>query len=162
LTFLLPDYQIHLGSTLDRSLLVKFMCWTYTELFPTQDFSHLTRTVEQYFSSDTPLWWVTLAEPQLAQQTNLSTTNVAILWVGYAIDQVTGIRHPHVFLLYVKPEHRRRGIATALMRYLENWARERGQHQLGLHVFGANATALNLYEHLGYQTQSLWMIKRLE
>ena len=55
---LLPDYTIRSGSTLDRALLVKFMQRTYQDMFPKQDFSHLSQTVEQYLSPDTPVWWV--------------------------------------------------------------------------------------------------------
>ncbi|WP_066377008.1 GNAT family N-acetyltransferase [Anabaena sp. CA = ATCC 33047] len=142
---------------------------TYQDLFPTQDFAHLARTVEQYFSKDTPLWWVEFlgegVEEQGSQeeQTKSSPSSpIACVWVGNAIDQVSGNRHPHIFLLYVVPEHRRRGIGTALMRYVENWAIQRGDRQIGLQVFQSNQAALNLYNHLGYQTQSLWMLKKLD
>ncbi len=148
---LLPEYSIRAGSGLDRALLVKFMQRTYQELFQAQDFSHLARTVEQYFSRETPLWWVEFSSP----------SPVACLWVGNAVDQVRGDRGAHIFLLYVVPEHRRRGIGTALMRYVEDWARTRGDRQIGLQVFQSNKGALNLYNQLGYQTQSLWMIKSL-
>ncbi len=60
---------------------------------------------------------------------------VACVWVGNAVDQAQGDRHAHIFLLYVVPEHRRRGIGTALMRYVEAWARVRGDRQIGLQVF---------------------------
>lgn len=86
---------------------------------------------------------------------------IACLWVGNAIDQVQGNRHAHIFILYVVPEHRRRGIGTALMQYVENWAIQRGDRQIGLQVFQSNKPALNLYNQLGYQTQSLWMVKFL-
>ncbi|WP_318781317.1 GNAT family N-acetyltransferase [Amazonocrinis nigriterrae] len=86
---------------------------------------------------------------------------IACLWVGNAIDQVRGDRHAHIFLLYVEPEHRRRGIGTALLRYLENWATQRGDRQIGLQVFQSNQAALNLYSQLGYESQSLWMVKSL-
>ncbi|MBE8970564.1 GNAT family N-acetyltransferase, partial [Nostocales cyanobacterium LEGE 12452] len=86
---------------------------------------------------------------------------IACLWVGNAIDQVHGNRHAHIFILYVVPEHRRRGIGTALMRYVENWAIQRGDRQIGLQVFQSNKPALNLYNQLGYQTQSIWMVKFL-
>ncbi|MFK0730902.1 MAG: GNAT family N-acetyltransferase [Gloeotrichia echinulata DVL01] len=152
---LLPGYNIYLGSTLDRALLVKYMQRSYQDSFPQQDFSHLAGTVEQYFSKDTPLWWV-------QEEEGTSYPPIACLWVGNAIDQVGGIRHPHIFLLYVVPEHRRRGIGTALMRYVENWATQRGDRQIGLQVFQSNQTALHLYHQLGYQTQSLWMVKSLQ
>ncbi len=56
--FPVDGYSIRRGSTVDKALLVKFIQRTYQELFSNQDFSHLARTVEQYFSTDTPLWWV--------------------------------------------------------------------------------------------------------
>lgn len=152
---LIPGYVISAGSSLDRAMLVKFMQKTYQEVFAAQDFSHLARTVEQYFSQETPLWWVQ------SENLNQRRSPVACLWVGNAIDQVIGDRHAHIFLLYVAPEHRRRGIATALMGQLENWAAARGDRQIGLQVFQANSNALNLYNQLGYQGQSLWMVKPL-
>ncbi|MEA5513724.1 GNAT family N-acetyltransferase [Nodularia sp. UHCC 0506] len=129
---------------------------TYQELFPQQDFAHLARTVEQYFSQETPLWWV-----EYLDQGDPPQSPIASLWVGNAIDQVQGDRHTHIFLLYVIPEHRRRGVGTALMQYVENWAIQRGDRQIGLQVFQSNSAALNLYHHLGYQTQSLWIVKSL-
>ncbi|MBR8839587.1 MAG: GNAT family N-acetyltransferase [Stigonema ocellatum SAG 48.90 = DSM 106950] len=138
---------------------------TYQDMFPKSDFSHLAGTVEQYYSCETPLWWVDFVGKGDEGGINLSPraiqTPVACLWVGNAIDQVRGDRHSHIFLLYVVPEHRRRGIGTALMRYVENWARTKGDHQIGLQVFESNTPALNLYNQLGYQTQSLWMVKSL-
>ncbi|MFS0517341.1 GNAT family N-acetyltransferase [Nostoc sp. UIC 10607] len=166
---LLPGYIIRRGSTLDRALLLKFMQRTYEDLFPNEDFSHLEQTVKQYFSSDTPLWWVDfLGKGDQGENFTLSPLSsssphspIACLWVGNAIDQVHGNRHAHIFILYVLPEHRRRGIGTALMQYVENWAIQRGDRQIGLQVFQSNKPALNLYNQLGYQTQSLWMVKFL-
>ncbi|MCC5660080.1 GNAT family N-acetyltransferase [Nostoc sp. XA010] len=164
---LLPGYIIRRGSTLERSLLLKFMQRTYDDLFPNEDFSHLEQTVKQYFSSDTPLWWVEeegeQGEIPLHASFPISNAHrpIACLWVGNSIDQVNGNRHAHIFILYVVPEHRRRGIGRALMRYVENWAIQRGDRQIGLQVFQSNKPALNLYNQLGYQTQSLWMVKFL-
>jgi len=160
---LLPGYIIRRGSALDRSLLLKFMQRTYQDLFPNEDFSHLEQTVKQYFSSDTPLWWVDFSSQEDGEDNGENSTSspIACLWVGNAIDQVHANRHAHIFILYVVPEHRRRGIGKALMRYVENWAIQRGDRQIGLQVFQSNKPALNLYNQLGYQTQSLWMVKFL-
>ncbi|WOB45654.1 GNAT family N-acetyltransferase [Thermoleptolyngbya oregonensis NK1-22] len=131
---------------------------TYRELFPGEGFDHLAHTVEQYFSGDTPLWWV-----QSYADANLRIPDpVACLWMGSAVDQVRGDRHAHIFLLYVSPEHRRRGIGTALMRQAEDWARLRGDRQMGLHVFCQNQPAQRLYESLGFVPQSIWMVKPLD
>ncbi len=162
-----PDYRTRRGSTLDKALLVKFMQLTYEEMFPGQDFSHLQKTVKQYLSQETPLWWADFLGDNAKNKSVLgvvqpSPTPVGCLWAGNAIDQVHGYRHAHVFLLYVVPEHRRQGLATALMENLESWAKERGDRQIGLQVFQTSTAALKLYQKFGYHTQSLWMLKPLQ
>jgi ribosomal protein S18 acetylase RimI-like enzyme len=153
-----PGYNLRQGSTLDRALLLKFMRKTYQEMSPSpnQDFSHLVQTVEQYLSLETPLFWI-----DVSQSSSSPSSPVASLWMGNAIDQVTGKRNAHIFMLYVLPEHRRRGIGKSLMHYAQNWATQRGDSHISLQVFTANTAALNLYNQLGYQTQSLWMVKTL-
>lgn len=154
---LLAGYQLSSGSLQEQAILLKFLQQSYQELFPEQtDFSHLQVTVKQYFSSSTPLWWV-----ELSTGDYLPKQPVACLWLGNAVDQLKGDRHAHIFLLYVLPEYRRQGIGSALMRYAEDWAKARGDHQIGLQVFQFNQPALNLYQQLGYETQSLWMVKAL-
>ncbi|MDJ0687133.1 MAG: GNAT family N-acetyltransferase [Xenococcaceae cyanobacterium MO_188.B32] len=150
-------YQLKMGSLRDSSLLNKFMYLMYQELFPhQQDFSHLTETVNQYFSPHTPLWFVKRAEKQAS-----SDLTVACLWMGNAIDQVIGERYAHIFLIFVLPEYRKQGIGTYLIKVAENWAKARGDRQIGLQVFTNNQPALSLYSHLGFQAQSLSMIKPL-
>jgi ribosomal protein S18 acetylase RimI-like enzyme len=164
LKLLIPGYTIRQGSILDRALLVNFMQRTYEDVFPGKNFSHLVLTVDQYFSQDTPLWWV----EEVGEDGNIfstltsPSTPIACLWLGNVIDQVSGKRHGHIFLLYVIPQFRRRGIGKALMNYAEEWAIARGDSQIGLQVFSDNQAALNLYSQIGYQTQSLWMLKNLK
>lgn len=154
-----PGYQLYLGSGLDRALLLEFMQHTYRELEPMGSFAHLSYTVDQYLSRDTPLWWVRTEHSSYSHKSKPKP--IACLWMGISIDQLRGDRHTHIFLLYVSPEHRRRGIGAALMRHAEEWARVKGDRQIGLQVFLSNQPALNLYQSLGYQTQSLWMVKPL-
>ncbi|HBW57758.1 MAG TPA: GNAT family N-acetyltransferase [Oscillatoriales bacterium UBA8482] len=152
----IPGYRLRQGSRLDRALLLKFVYRTYKEQFPEQELSHLASTVEQYFSPQTPLWWVEQfdPDPEPARQ-------VACLWLGNGIDLANGERTAHVFLLYVAPEHRKRGIGSALMAHAELWATGRGDRQISLQVFTNNQPALNLYQKLGYQPHSLLMQKIL-
>ena len=149
---LLPEgYKIRKGSRKDRSVLLNFLYVSYEEIFPEQkDFSHLEQTVRQYFNLENPLWLVETKE-----------TSVGCIWMGNAIDQVTGTRYSHIFLLYVQKEHRRQGIGKALMTKAQTWAKERGDRQIGLNVFPQNQTALKLYESLGYETCSWLMVKPL-
>lgn len=159
---LLPGYWLRVGSGYERAMLVKFIQLAYRQLFPEQeDFSHLVRTVNQYLSKETPLWWVDAAQAEVPGNSSVGHEPVGCIWLGNAIDQVQGDRHAHVFLLYVMPEHRRQGIGSALMRHAQDWARARGDRQIGLQVFQSNHSALSLYHQLGYETQSLWMIKPL-
>ena len=83
------------------------------------------------------------------------------MWLGNAIDQQQGDRHSYVLALYVAPDHRRRGIATALLQQAQGWATARGDRQMGLQVFAANPGAIALYRKLGYQTHALWLTKSL-
>jgi ribosomal protein S18 acetylase RimI-like enzyme len=157
-------YQLRPGSGLDRALLVKFMQRTYQELFPGYGFSHLAQTVEQYFSTETPLFWVELAEaaPDATPTTlRRNLLRIGCLWMGTAIDQIQGERYPYIFLLYVHPDHRHKGIGTALMGKAEDWAKARGDRQVGLQVFVQNQAALRLYEKLGYRSQSMFMVKEI-
>jgi N-acetylglutamate synthase len=50
----------------------------------------------------------------------------------------------------VAEEHRRRGLATAVMAALGDWARERGGTACVLQVVASNAGALALYDRLGF------------
>jgi ribosomal protein S18 acetylase RimI-like enzyme len=47
------------------------------------------------------------------------------------------------------------------MQIAEDWAKARGDRQIGLQVFIGNQPALNLYQRLGYDFQSVSMIKSL-
>jgi len=143
------------GGTKDRDRLLYFMQETYAELFPGGKFSYLENAIAQFFSPETPLWWV-----QKSDETHWNP--VAGLWLGSAIDQGTGARQAHILLLYVLPDHRRRGIGAALVRYAETWAKSRGDRQIGLQVFETNLPALGLYRALGYETQSRWMTKSID
>lgn len=153
---------MHTGSGKERAVLVKFMQRTYQELFPDKDsFAHLAVTVERYLSPQTPLWWVVKQEEEPIRNFPHHQP-IACLWLGNGIDQVSGARYAHIFLLYVSPEYRRQGIGKFLVHHAQNWAKARGDSQIGLQVFTHNQNALHLYQSLGYQAQSLCMIKPLD
>ena len=50
----------------------------------------------------------------------------------------------------VAEEHRRRGLATAVMAALQDWAAERGAHSVYLQVVAGNAPARALYRRAGF------------
>ena len=161
---LLPGYDLHVGSSLERSRLLRWLTRTYRELFPKLDnFSHLDNQISNHLSPETPLWWVV---PQgksggknLLPFQSAAIAPVAGLWWGWVIDQVDGQRIPHVFWIHVLPEYRRRGIGRSLLQRLEIEAQEQGAAGISLQVYGHNAGAIALYESLGYQPQAILMRK---
>lgn len=63
---------------------------------------------------------------------------------GYAATCTLGIS--------VDQAHRRQGIATAIMQYMIDWARDNpAVHRLELWVFHDNERAIRLYEQLGFE-----------
>jgi ribosomal protein S18 acetylase RimI-like enzyme len=80
---------------------------------------------------------------------------------GSAVDQVTGDRYGHIFLITLIPSIVVQGIASARIHRAKDWAKSRGQTRIGLQVFINNDNALNLYQNLGFQTRSLLMWKNI-
>jgi GNAT superfamily N-acetyltransferase len=75
--------------------------------------------------------------------------------LGYALFYSTFIPYTGragVFLrsLYVRPEHRGRGVGRQLLRYLARLTSERGATRLEWNVFRANEAAAGFYQHLGF------------
>jgi ribosomal protein S18 acetylase RimI-like enzyme len=150
--FAVPGYQLQRGSPLDRARLVNFMERNWGELAPDQPRQHLVSTIDRYLSADTPLWWV---------QSQASSEAIAGLWLGWATDQNNGQLHPYLLLLYVNPDHRRRGLASALLETAHRWARQAGYGQISLQVLSHNQAAQSLYQKLGYQPQAILMSRLL-
>jgi ribosomal protein S18 acetylase RimI-like enzyme len=149
---MLPDgLSLRRGGTIDHALLLKFLSRSYREFYPETGFEHLQETLNNYFTSDTPLWWVR----------NEVGTAVGCLWMGTSIDQISGDRHSHIFLLYVLPEYRRHGIGATLMQTAEDYAKTRGDRQITLQVFTINETAQAFYRQLNYAPHALLMLKPL-
>jgi ribosomal protein S18 acetylase RimI-like enzyme len=149
------EYKLLTGDVTNRVQLLSFLQTTYGELYPEQQsYRHLESTVDRYLSSDTPLWFVTVDREQIS-------VKVACLWLGIAIDQITGIRHPNIFLIYVEPSYRRQGIGRALMKQAEVWAKSQGYEQISLQVFTTNQPAIDLYASLGYEARSISMFRDL-
>ncbi len=70
--------------------------------------------------------------------------------LGYVLFTPSSSSHARVLSLAVSPEHRRRGVATRLMRGAFDVLRERGFESLGLEVRLSNEPAQSLYDQLGF------------
>jgi ribosomal protein S18 acetylase RimI-like enzyme len=83
--------------------------------------------------------------------------DAGILWVGTE-------RRPGYAFIYdieIADDRRGQGLGSAAMLALEEWARARGIATIGLHVFGHNTGAWQLYKRLGYVETNVQMEKRL-
>jgi ribosomal protein S18 acetylase RimI-like enzyme len=58
--------------------------------------------------------------------------------------------HGHVLGMFVDEGFRGRGLGTALLNRLLEWARQKNIPSLSLHVFPHNARAIALYERVGF------------
>lgn len=65
----------------------------------------------------------------------------------------------HVTDLYVRPEHRRRGLGARLMDAIVDWGRAQGCESTSLSVEAGNDPAVRLYRDLGYEVARYRMTK---
>ena len=75
----------------------------------------------------------------------------ATLWQESVM--VKGIKTVCLDNIYVLPDHRRQGIASALFRRVEAWARAQGAVRLDLHTWGFNENAIAMYRLMGMTPQ---------
>ncbi len=86
--------------------------------------------------------------------------------LGFALleelrDYFTLERHGHIGILAVTEGAEGRGAGGALIRAAEAWARERRYRTLTLNVFSGNRHAREVYEHLGFESDTVKYIKGL-
>lgn len=85
-------------------------------------------------------------------------------WVGTLWFGVRGAednRKAFIYDIVLDPEMRGHGLGKKAMELLEEKVKSLGLKHIGLHVFGHNTIAINLYEKLGYKITNLNMEKVL-
>jgi len=80
----------------------------------------------------------------------------------YFFNYSTFLCRPGVYLedLFVRPEYRGRGIGLALLRYLEQRARDGGCGRLEWAVLDWNQSAIDFYRDFGAQPHEGWTLYR--
>jgi GNAT superfamily N-acetyltransferase len=81
--------------------------------------------------------------------------------VWYSVHKVGSQLQTFVNWIGVHEGHRRRGIATQVLREIENEARKAGASRLGLNLVSGNAPALALYSKLGYTPAHTLLVKAI-
>ena len=65
------------------------------------------------------------------------------------------VRHTAEFGIVVAPGSRSAGVGRAMMRAIEEWAREYRVFKLTLNVFSHNSRARALYDRMGYEVEGV-------
>lgn len=86
---------------------------------------------------------------------------LGFLHVQRARDFFTGEEHGHVSDVVTASGAEGRGVGRTLMAAAEEWSRERGHRLLTLNVFAANVRARDLYVRLGFESDTIRMVKLL-
>jgi ribosomal protein S18 acetylase RimI-like enzyme len=60
--------------------------------------------------------------------------------------------------IFVEPEYRNRGMGSALLQSVRDWAQERGADGISLQVAAANARGRKFYEDLGFREISVYQV----
>jgi GNAT superfamily N-acetyltransferase len=89
---------------------------------------------------------------------NADGEQVGLVWIAL---NHSGPGSAWIYDIQINPEHQGKGYGRALLHAAEGQARQHDSSTMGLHVFGANTVARNLYESSGYQATSLIMRKPL-
>ena len=96
----------------------------------------------------------------------MNFAQVARLLAGFALffqNYSTFLARPGIYLedLFVKPEHRGRGVGKALLLHLAQLANQRGCGRMEWTVLDWNQPAIDFYESLGARRLKEWNICRL-
>lgn len=123
-----------------------------------------------------PPGWRTTEEIVEAEQRTLSTffvdapahtalliaesdTLLGFVYLETLTDYFTGERHGHVGIIAVGDGAEGKGVGRTLLDAAASWAREQGFRRLTLNVFEGNARARRLYEHAGFEPETLRYVR---
>lgn len=108
----------------------------------------------RHLSGDRPIVEAVLAE------WDGQPAGFALFFINYS----TFLTQPGLYLedLYVRPEHRRRGIGKALLSHLARLVQEREYGRLEWNVLDWNAPAIAFYERMGARVLPDWRTCRVE
>ena len=88
-------------------------------------------------------------------------TPLGFVYLETQVDYFTGERHGHVGIIAVDDVAEGRGIGKALLEAAGSWARTRGFRRLTLNVFVGNERARRLYEHGGFEAETLRYVRAI-
>lgn len=93
-----------------------------------------------------------LAHLPASHQVWIAETARPVGWAWFELrpDEFTGFKNCILWNIYVRPEYRRKGIATELAQHVEKEARRQGADRITLAVTNHNKASLKLFDRAGY------------
>lgn len=97
----------------------------------------------------------------------VAETNGEIIGSGYALissnkTYKTPDKYVYLGFMYVKEEHRGKGVNKRIMNKLIEWGKKSGHHIFKLDVYSNNSSAINAYQKAGFKGEELNMILNLK
>ena len=97
----------------------------------------------------------------------VAETNGEIIGSGYALimnnkTYKTPDKYVYLGFMYVKEEHRGKGVNKRIMNELIEWGKKSGHHIFKLDVYSNNSSAINAYQKAGFKGEELNMILNLK
>lgn len=77
--------------------------------------------------------------------------------ISQSKDYLKHDRHCYLGFMYVRPEHRGKGVNSLVLEALKQWAKRQGIDELRLEVYNGNRTAIRAYEKAGFMPNLLEM-----
>ena len=90
-----------------------------------------------------------------------AATDAKVGWLWYQVRDDGLYRSAYLCDIVIFDEHQRQGYGTACLAELDNQAKGLGIRRVGLHVFGHNTEAMELYQRCGYRITGYVMAKDL-
>jgi GNAT superfamily N-acetyltransferase len=125
------------------------------------------RTLRAFFDAPDPAWQLLIAEFPAPRSTRSAVAarptpeRIGFAFLEELRDYFTLEPHGHIGILAVTEAAEGRGAAAALIRAAETWSRDRGYLVLTLNVFERNRHARAVYEHVGFESETIKYVKRL-
>lgn len=82
---------------------------------------------------------------------------IGTLWFAKKVEGTKS--YAFIYDILLSPEVRGKGLGKVIISLAESEVRKLGLKSMGLHVFGHNEVAINLYEKTGFRTTNRIMVK---
>lgn len=141
----------------DRTFILSLAPRLAIGMQPWRDSTLWLKTVEEWLNESieqhTQKTMVLIAEDEQSERLGFATVSHST--------HFTGQKQAYIGELVTSETAEGQGVATALVKACEQWAREQGYVMITLTTGAGNARALKFYDHLGFRKEDITLTKLL-